>query len=89
MKNQIQLATISILINGREKLADNVQKILTANSKLIMVRTGVNVQPKCVSDCLGLIMVAVQGPKADIDRLAKKINTIKNVSAKVNILAKQ
>lgn len=84
-----QLATLSVLIKGREKLSNLVQAILTRHSHLILVRTGVNVQPKCTSDCLGLIMIVAQGSKQEIDDLVQEINRIKGVDVKVNVMAKE
>jgi len=66
-----------------------VQKILSVNSRLVMARMGVNIQPKCTSDCLGVITAVVQGQKNELDVLTKKINAIKSVNARLNILAKQ
>jgi hypothetical protein len=88
MANKIQLATISILIKNREVHADKVQKILSENSRVVMARMGVNVQPKCVSDCIGVIAVVAQGTKVELLALTKKINTVKGITAKLNILAK-
>jgi metal-responsive CopG/Arc/MetJ family transcriptional regulator len=84
-----QLATMSILINGREKLANLVQAILTRHSHLVTARMGVNVQPKCVSDCLGLIMIVVQGDKKEIETLEQEIKRVKGVDVKVSVMAKE
>ena len=84
---QKKLGTISILIKNREVYGDKVQKILSENSKLVMSRMGVNVQPKCVNDCLGVITVVAQGNSAELKTLTQKINKVKGVVAKLNILA--
>jgi metal-responsive CopG/Arc/MetJ family transcriptional regulator len=83
-----KLGTISILIKNREVLADKVQKVLSENSRLVMARMGVNVQPKCASDCIGVISAVAQGSKTELEALTKKINAIKSVSAKLNIMTK-
>lgn len=86
MTSKIQLATISILIKNREVYGDKVQKILSDNSRLVISRMGVNVQPKCISDCLGVVTVVAQGTKNELEVLTKKIKAIKGVSVKLNIL---
>lgn len=85
---KLNLGTISILIKNREVCGDKVQKILSDNSRLIMSRMGVNVQPKCISNCLGVITVVAQGTKVELETLTKKINAVKGITAKLNILAK-
>jgi metal-responsive CopG/Arc/MetJ family transcriptional regulator len=84
-----QLVTMSILISGREKLANLVQAILTRHSHLVTARMGINIQPKCISDCLGLIMIVVQGSKQEIDGLQQEIIKIKGVDVKVSVMAKE
>ena len=88
MANEIQLATLSILIKNREVFGDKVQKMLSDNSRLVISRMGVNIQPKCISNCLGVITVVTQGTKVELETLTKKIKAIKGVSVKLNILAK-
>ncbi|HOZ56316.1 MAG: hypothetical protein BWY51_00605 [Parcubacteria group bacterium ADurb.Bin316] len=85
---KISLGTISILIKNREVYGGKVQKILSDNSHLVMSRMGVNIQPKCISNCLGVITVVAQGTKADLEKLATKIKAVKGITAKLNILAK-
>ena len=85
---KISLGTISILIKNREVYGGKVQKILSDNSHLVMSWMGVNIQPKCISNCLGVITVVAQGTKADLEKLATKIKAVKGITAKLNILAK-
>lgn len=85
---KMNLGTISILIKNREIYGDRVQKILADNSRLVMSRMGVNVQPKCISNCLGVITVVAQGTKVELETLTKKIKAVKGVLVKLNILAK-
>jgi len=85
---KISLGTISILIKNREVYGGKVQKILSDNSHLVMSRMGVNIQPKCISNCLGVITVVAQGTKADLEKLATNIKAVKGITAKLNILAK-
>jgi len=86
---KLNLGTISVLIKNREVCGDKVQKILSGNSRLVMSRMGVNIQPKCISNCLAVITVVVQGTKAELENLTKKINAVKGITAKLNILARQ
>lgn len=84
-----QLGTISIMLNEREKNSQKLNLLLTKNSHLVMARLGVNVQPKCINNCIGIIILTVQGTEKEIDDLGKKINLIKNASAKVLFLTKE
>lgn len=89
MKASIQLATLSILIKGREKISSLVNEVLSSNSRLVLARMGMNVQPKCVSNCLGVITIIIQGSLKEISDLSKKLNKISGVTAKLVILAKE
>ncbi|MDD3284899.1 MAG: hypothetical protein PHZ07_04870 [Patescibacteria group bacterium] len=82
------LATVSIITTNRHNNSQEIQKILTNYGKIVMARLGVNIQPKCISNCTGLIVLAVQGTKKEINDLTKNINKIYAVSAKNNIMTK-
>ena len=82
------LATISIVTTNRHKNSQEIQKILTDYGKIVMARLGVNIQPKCISNCTGLIVLAVQGTKKEIQTLTKSLDKIYAVSAKNNIMTK-
>ena len=89
MKEKINLATISILIKNREKNSDYVHEVLRDNSKLVLTRMGMNIQPKCISNCLGVVTVIVQGSAKEINDLTKKLNKKSGISAKLVILEKE
>lgn len=76
------LATITILTNDRQANAAAVQKVLTANSHLIMARLGVNLQRSCVSNCTGLIVVVVEGTKKEINDLTRGLDKLPGVAAR-------
>jgi putative iron-only hydrogenase system regulator len=89
MRVKNQLATISIIINGREKLADKVQKILTEYSHIVIARMGVNIQPKCIKDCTGVIVLIAKGEMKEIKKLTEKLNKISGVTAKQIVLGSE
>lgn len=81
-----QLATISVIVNGREKLANTVQKVLTEYSHIVAARMGVNIQPKCIKDCTGVIVLISKGEAKEIKKLTEKLNKISGVTAKQIVL---
>ena len=81
-KQKLRLATITILVKDRRSNSVGVNRILTKNGHIIMARLGVNVERHCVSNCLALITVAVEGAAGDIARIAKELNRLKGISAK-------
>ena len=88
MSNKRHLATISILLKDRQSQAFDLQQILTDNGHMIMARMGVNVQPKCVENCTGMILLAVDGSLSEIKKLVKKIDGIYGVVAEYSVLTK-
>lgn len=80
------LATLSILLKDRQSQASDLQQILTDEGHLIMARLGVNVQPKCIEHCNGMIVLALDGDLKDIKAFAKKIDKIYGVVAKLSVL---
>jgi metal-responsive CopG/Arc/MetJ family transcriptional regulator len=81
------LATITILSDDRHATAQTLQKIMTNSGRLIRARLGVNLTPACVAQCPGIIVLVVEGVKADIEGLAKKFNKVKSVKAKSLVIA--
>jgi metal-responsive CopG/Arc/MetJ family transcriptional regulator len=77
-----KLATITILSDDRHVNATAIQKIMTANSRLIHARLGVNLVPACSAQCTGIIVVIVEGNSVDIKGLTAAFNKIKSVRAK-------
>lgn len=86
MPSKKHLATITILVKDRQTHAGDIQKILTDSGHLIMARLGVNVQRSCVSNCTGLITVAVEGTAKEINDLTRKLNKLYGIVAKKNIM---
>jgi len=82
------LATISILIKDRHNKSDGVNRLLTEQGHLIKARLGVNLEPKCSSDCLAVISLVAEGAKDEIDSLVKKLNSLPGVEAQSCIIIK-
>jgi len=80
------LATITILVKDRQTNSENVNKMLTGNSHLIMSRMGVNVQRSCVENCTGMIAVAIEGTAKEINDLTKKLDELYGIVAKANVM---
>ena len=86
MPNKKHLATITILVKDRQTNSENVNKMLTENSYLIMARLGVNVQRSCVENCTGMITAAVEGTTKEINDLTEKLDGLYGIVAKANIM---
>ncbi|NOQ68366.1 hypothetical protein GQ568_02915 [Patescibacteria group bacterium] len=86
MPSKKHLATITILVKDRQTNSENVNKMLTENSHLIMARLGVNVQKSCVENCTGMIALAVEGTAKEVNDLAKKLDGLYGIVAKANIM---
>jgi len=80
------LATITILVKDRQTNSENVNKMLTENSHLIMSRMGINVQRSCVENCTGLIAIAIEGTTEEINSLTKKLDELYGIVAKANVM---
>lgn len=79
--NKMILGTISILIKDRHKKSVGVNEILTKEGGLIRARLGVNIEPKCSSDCLAVISLVVEGAETEINGLLEKLNSLPGVKA--------
>ena len=86
MPDKKHLATITILVKDRQTNSENVNKMLTENSHLIMTRMGVNVQRSCIENCTGMITVAIEGTAKEINDLTKKLDGLYGIVAKANIM---
>ena len=80
------LATITILVKDRQTNSENVNKMLTENSHLIMSRMGVNVQRSCIENCTGMIAVAVEGTTKEINDLTEKLDGLYGIVAKASVM---
>ena len=76
------LGSIIILVDDRQRNAAALNRLLTANGHLIITRLGVNVERKCLEKCSGLIILAVEGGKKEIETLAKQIAALSGLSVK-------
>jgi metal-responsive CopG/Arc/MetJ family transcriptional regulator len=86
MSNKKHLATITILVKDRQTNSENVNKMLTENSHLIMARLGVNVQRSCVENCTGMITAAVEGTTKEINDLTEKLDGLYGIVAKASVM---
>lgn len=82
------LGTITILIKDRHTNSLDVNKLLSEQGHFVLARLGVNVAPKCVSNCYGLITLAAQGTIKEINDLTKKLDSLYGVVAKSVIITK-
>lgn len=80
------LATVSILLRKREKNAQALNEILTKHSQVIMARLGVNVEPKCIEDCYGIIALCVQGTTEQISALTNEVDELIDATVKEVVL---
>jgi hypothetical protein len=79
------LGTINIFISDRHNLSVHVNQVLTENGHLIMARLGVNIAPKCDSDCLAIISLVVCGLKTELDALKVKLDRLAGIKAILNL----
>ncbi len=86
MSDKKHLGTITILIKDRQTHAKDVQQILTDNGHMIMARLGVNPQRSCITNCTGLITIAVEGTAGEIRDLTEKLDSLYGVVAKAVIM---
>jgi putative iron-only hydrogenase system regulator len=80
------LATISILIKDRHSNAMTLNQLLGEKSKYIITRMGYNVEPKCISNCLGIINLIVEGTNDEIEELNQQINALEGIKGEKIIL---
>jgi hypothetical protein len=79
---KIYIATITILIKDRHAHIAPVNKLLTEYGHIVIARLGVSLERQCLKGCTGLISIAAEGTKLEIEALTKKINKLKNTKAK-------
>ena len=82
MNTKKHLGTITILLEDRHNHAQDVQEILTDNSRIIMARLGVNPSRSCIKNCTGLITLTIEGTAKEISDLTKKLNKLYGIVAK-------
>ncbi len=86
MSDKKHLATITILVKDRQMHAEDVNRLLTENGRLIIARLGINVQRSCVANCTGMITIAIRGTVKQINDLTRKLNKLYGIVAKANIM---
>jgi len=84
--NKTILGTVSILIKDRHNQSAGLNELLTKEGGLIRARMGVNIEPKCSSDCLAVISLVVEGTESEINELTKKLNVLEGIKALNNLL---
>lgn len=80
------LGTITILIEDRQKNARAVNDLLTDRGHFIVARLGANVQPKCVENCTGLVILAVEGTEEEINGFNDEIKALDGTTVKTCIV---
>lgn len=93
MKNNLsnelkQLATISILVKNRQVNSEKLNKLLSLNGHIIMNRLGINVEPLCVSNCFGLIVLVIKADLGQIKKFATELKKLKGLIIKTSIMTK-
>lgn len=88
MTNKKKLATITIVVEDRQTHAPDVNRILSEAGHIIIARLGVNVSRTCVSNCTGMITVAVEGTTKEIKDLTKRLDDLYGIVAKCSIMTK-
>jgi len=83
------LATITILVEDRQANAMALNEFLTEKGHLVLARFGIQLQPKCIANCTGLITLVVEGEKKEIDEMVKKINSLKGILAKACVISEK
>lgn len=83
------LGTISILTSNRQNSSAAMNKLLTDFGHHIMARMGVHVNRKCVENCPGLITLAVDSNRADLENIVKELNAIPEIKAELCILMEE
>ncbi len=86
MTTKKHLGTITILLKDRHNHAQDVQELLTDNSRIIMARLGVNPSRSCIKNCTGIITLTVEGTVKEISDLTKKLNKLYGIVAKSIII---
>ncbi len=82
------LASFSILSLNRQKNSNEINQILSNYSSLINSRLGVNVQKKCTSNCIAVIMILVEGKKDKIEKFKNELEKIDDIKISINYLHK-
>lgn len=83
------LGTISILASNRQASSAEMNKLLTEYGHHIMARLGVNVSRKCVENCPGLITLAVDSTREELEEITRKLNAISDIKAELCVMLEE
>lgn len=83
-----QLATITILVKNRQANAEKLNKLLSLNGHIIINRLGVNVEPLCVSNCIGLITLVIKATTEEIKKFELQLKKLKGLVIRTSIMTK-
>jgi metal-responsive CopG/Arc/MetJ family transcriptional regulator len=82
------LGTITIMVTNRQVNSEKLNKTLSENSHIILTRLGVNIEPRCISNCSGLITIVVKGTLKQINDLTNILNKLYGIVAKSCVITK-
>ncbi|MBS4012830.1 MAG: hypothetical protein KGZ97_03580 [Bacteroidetes bacterium] len=80
------LGTISVLIKDRQANVNDLQNLLTEKGHFIRNRLGVNLEPTCLSHCLGFMVLVVEGNKQELEKLNQEISDLSGINSKLIIV---
>jgi metal-responsive CopG/Arc/MetJ family transcriptional regulator len=83
------LGTLTILTSDRQSSSRDLNQLLTDSGHLVMARLGVNVQKHCVEHCTGMIVLALEGDAAKIEKLSEDLHQIPGVKARLAVMAEE
>jgi len=83
------LGTITILSGDRHNSSEAMNKLLTKHGHQIMARLGVNVVPKCTERCPGLIALAVDSTREELEEITKELKAIPDIKATLCIMLEE
>jgi len=87
--NHRALGTISILCSDRHNSSEAMNKLLTKQGHHIMARLGVNVVQKCLDHCPGLIALAVDSTREELEAVTRELNAISDIKATLCIMLEE
>ncbi len=71
--------SITIMVSDRQTNVAALNSLLTSAGHLIHARLGVNVEKRCTAQCSGMIILAVEAEKKEVDALIRDIKKVKGV----------
>jgi len=80
------IAVVSILTEDRGAHAEQINQILSGHSHLVVARLGVNLEPRCVEKCSGLVTVIAEATLEELRELTEKLDDFPEVTSKTIIM---